>query len=291
MLFRSTGATGYLGSHLVKALLDKNHHVIILKRSASDTRRIAEVLPRIASYDVDRCELSRPFEEHGPMDAIFHTATTYGRKGESVSEIFETNTAFPLRLLETATAFKTETFFNTDTSLPRDLNAYAFSKKQFMEWGKLYTEQEEIRFVNIVLEHFYGSDDDDSKFTTWVIKSCLQNVPELKLTTGDQKRDFIYIDDVVEAYLLLIGNIGNHEVTYHEFGLGSGTAVTVRQFVELVHRLAGSRTRLHFGAVTYRPNEQMELKADISLFEKLGWRCNTTLQTGIEKTIEGERSR
>ncbi len=280
-----TGATGYLGSHLVKALLEQDHRVIILKRSTSDTRRIAEVLPRLESYDVDRCELSLPFEEHGLIDAIMHTATAYGRRGESAQEIFETNTAFPLRLLEVATFFKTETFLNTDTILPRDLNVYALSKKQFAEWGKVYAEQGRIRFVNILLEHFYGPDDDDSKFTTWVIKSCLKNVPELKLTAGEQKRDFIYIDDVVDAYLFLMDNMRNFGVAYREIGLGSGTAVTIRQFVKLVHRFTGSSTKLHFGAIPYRPNEQMDIKADIHDLNELGWRPNTNLEQGLNRII------
>lgn len=289
-----TGATGYLGSHLVKALLDNGHKVIILKRSTSDTKRIIEVLPRIASYDVDRCELSLPFEEHGPIDAIIHTATSYGKKGEPDSEIFEANTAFPLRLLETASLFNTNTFFNTDTFFNMEpirynyLVCYTLSKKQFLEWGKLFANAAKIHFVNIRLEHIYGPDDNDSKFTAFIIKSCLQNVPELKLTAGEQKRDFIYIDDVTSAYEVLLENT-MRTMQFQEYSLGRGVAIPIREFVEVVHRISGAETQLNFGALPYRDNEIMFSKANTEGLRSLGWRSQVNLTEGIKKILSLEK--
>ena len=286
-----TGATGFLGSHLVKALLDEGHLVIILKRSFSDTGRIADILPRLTSYDLDRCSLEEPFEEQGKIDAIIHAATCYGRSGESVSEIFESNAAFPLRLLETAVSFATDTFFNADTSLDRFLNPYSLAKKQFADWGRLFACQGRIRFVNVELEHFYGAGDDASKFLTHVIDSCLDNVPELPLTAGAQRRDFIHIDDVVAAYLLLLKNNSGSGQAFQEYDLGSGEAIGLRELVETVHRLAGSNTRLNFGALPYRDNEVMESHADISSLLALGWSCKVSLADGLRKTIEEEASK
>ena len=62
-------------------------------------------------------------------------------------------------------------------------------------------------FINMRLEHFYGPGDADSKFTAHVMNSCLRNVPELKLTLGEQRRDFFYIEDVVSAYLIILEKI------------------------------------------------------------------------------------
>ena len=139
-----------------------------------------------------------------PSKAVVHTATCYGRNRETPLEVFEANLKFPLDLLEKAALFSTDTFFNTDTILYKYLNGYSLSKHQFVEWGKQYADEHKIKFCNIKLEHMYGPGDDDSKFTTYVINSCLNNVPEVKLTLGEQERDFIYIDDVVSAYQLLL---------------------------------------------------------------------------------------
>jgi nucleoside-diphosphate-sugar epimerase len=286
-----TGATGFLGSHIVKALLKDVHQVIILKRSFSDARRIVKVLPLIAAYDLDQCELEEPFKYHGKIDAVIHTATCYGRNGERESHVFEVNTAFPLRLLEVAALFNTDTFFNTDTILYKYLNSYALSKKHFLEWGKQFANLGKIRFVNIKLEHIYGPGDDDSKFTTHVIKSCLRNVPELKLTAGEQKRDFIYIDDVVSAYCLLLQIAHEQPSLFQDYGLGSGKATSIREFVETVHRLTQSKTVLKFGALAYRQHEIMESKANVEPLKTLGWDSKVSLEEGIQAVIREEGRR
>ena len=112
------------------------------------------------------------------------------------------------------------------------------------------------------LEHFYGPKDVDSKFTTHVMNSCLRNVPELKLTSGEQKRDFIYIDDVVSAYLIILDNIKGFSDFFNEFDVGSGAAVSIRDFVEKVHQITDSQTHLAFGSIPYRTGEVMSSNAN-----------------------------
>lgn len=280
-----TGATGFLGSHLVKALLKEDYRVIILKRSFSKTWHLDDVLSQLITYDLDLCELKQPFQDIDSIDAVIHTATCYGRHRERVSEIFQSNTAFPLKLLETAIAFQTETFINTDTMLDRQLNSYALSKHQFREWGEQLANQDKIRFVNIKLEHMFGPEDDDSKFTTYVVKSCCDQAPELTLTPGEQERDFIYIDDVVSAYSLLLKKARQQAEFYQEYELGSGKAVSIREFVETVHRLTDSQTVLNFGARSYREHEIMFSQADITKLKNLGWLPQYSLEKGLNTTI------
>lgn len=280
-----TGVSGYLGSRLAQALIGRGHRVIGLKRKCSSLRRIESLLPELELYDLDGLDYAMPFASHGKVDAVIHTATCYGRNGEHASQIAEVNTAFPLRLLEAAVDAGAPVFLHTDTALDKYLNAYALSKKHFAEWGRYFADAGRIRFLNARLEHFYGPNDDASKFTSHVMQSCLNNVGELKLTKGEQKRDFIYIDDAVEAILTVLEKRDALHGSFIEFDVGSGEAVTIRQFVETVHRLARSKTKLNYGAIPYRKGEVMLAEADISILQHLGWQPRYSLEQGLQRAM------
>jgi nucleoside-diphosphate-sugar epimerase len=289
-----TGATGFLGSNLLRRLCMDGHEVAALKRRSSRLERVSEFSNVAAWYNADEIDLALPFQRHGHFDAVIHTATRYGRNNEPTSLILESNTTFPLRLLETAAFFNVETFFNTDSYFNTDtirllyLNKYALTKKYFTECGRLMAESGSIRFVNIRLEHMYGSGDASHKFTMHIIRQCLQNVSEIPLTAGEQRRDFIYIDDVIAAYMLLLEKQAALQAGYIEVGVGSGCAVPVRTFAELVHRLCHSTSHLEFGALPYRPHEIMASAADTSMLLSLGWQPRFSLEEGLKKAIEQE---
>lgn len=285
-----TGVTGFLGSHLAKALLDVGYDVVGLKRKSSSLHRVELITSDVKFFDIEDIDFNNLFRNCGKIDTIIHTATCYGRNHESVSEIFAANTEFPLRLLDAGSRAGVEMFLNTDTILDKYLNLYSLSKNQLLQWGKFFSMHEKIRFGNIRLEHFYGPNDDPLKFSAYVINSCLGNVPELKLTKGEQKRDFIYIDDVVSAYIVLLEKMSSLSSSFVELDVGSGQAITIREFVETVHRLTASKSYLAFGALPYREGEVMHSEADITGLEALGWQCRYDIETGIKQVIERERA-
>ncbi|MGF6903736.1 NAD-dependent epimerase/dehydratase family protein [Paraburkholderia sp. GAS348] len=286
-----TGVTGFLGSRLAGALLAANYTVVGLRRAHSDTRRIRGIQADLSLFNVDADALATPFRKHGKIDAVVHTATCYGRAGEDASEILEANTMFPVRLLETAAHFKVNCFLNTDTSLNsaavghRCVSEYALSKKQFLEWGRYFSDEKRLALINVPLEHMYGPEDDQKNFTARVINACVNNWPELPLTRGEQERDFVYVDDVVSAYLLLLRTSQSVKADFAEYPLGSGRAVSVKHFVETVHRISGSTTHLAFGAIPYREHEIMFSEAKIDRIKALGWTPRTSLDTGIKKVL------
>ncbi len=281
-----SGITGFLGSCLAIALLKSGYGVVGLKRKSSSLHRLDPILSKITLYDVEDLDFSIPFREHKKINAVIHTATCYGRNDENNLQVFEVNTAFSLRLLNAVISAGVQTFLNTDTALDKYLNSYSLSKKQFAEWGKYLSQKGQITFLNARLEHFYGPGDSDSKFTTYIIKGCLQNIPELKLTLGEQQRDFIFIDDVTTAFLTLLAK----EKTFSgfiEFDVGSGKAIMIKDFVEMVRELTKSSTFLNFGAVPYRKNEAMFCQAKPAFLYNLGWKPRYTLEQGILRTIKG----
>ena len=198
-----TGATGFIGSQLVKNLVERNYQVAIFKRSFSDTKRIQNCLSQITAYDIDRCNIEKPFQDFDKIDAVVHTATATGRCQESIIEIFEANTAFPLKLLNAAKDFQVKTFINTDTYINKskilypELGSYSLSKKHFQQWGEQIALTHQIEFINLRLEYVFGEGDYRNKLIPSAIEQFLSNSPELKLTSGEQRRDFIHVEDVV----------------------------------------------------------------------------------------------
>jgi nucleoside-diphosphate-sugar epimerase len=131
----------------------------------------------------------------------------------------------------------------------------------------------------------YGPGDDSSKFTTFIFESLKKNVPQIELTPGEQKRDFVYIDDVVEAYVVLLEK-QKEKTEFSEFEIGSGEAVSIRDFVETAKDVIGAKTKLLFGARKYREHEIMFSQADIKkLQEYCGWDPHVPLNKGILKSL------
>lgn len=290
-----TGATGFLGSALAKYWVQAGHDLTLLVRSTSSLQRVQSLLPtaKLATWSLADSDVVRLVRETSP-DMIVHAACAYGRQGESVLQIFDTNIRLGMLLLDAvrANGRKRVGFINTGTALDSMTSNYALSKQQFAQWGDMLARQhpDALQFVNIRLQHMYGPGDDRSKFPTLVLHACQHHDPRLALTAGEQRRDFIYIDDVVSAYDVVAQNL--HEFALSDqVDLGSGYAPTVRSFVEQIHSLTGSRTELQFGAVPYRENETMLCLADIRRLVELGWKPAYSLDQGIRKTIELEFNR
>lgn len=286
-----TGATGFLGSALAKHWTQAGHQLTLLVRPTSSLRRVEALLPAMhLAKCISDSDIVQLVQNTVP-DVIVHTACAYGRLGETALQVLDANVRLGMLLLDGVLGGAGDRvgFINTGTVLEPLVSNYALSKQQFAQWGDVLAQQnpELLQFVNIRLQHMYGPSDDPSKFTSHVLHTCQQHQPQLALTAGEQRRDFIYIDDVVSAYDVVLRELSELSVS-DQLDVGSGNAPTVRSFVEQVHASTGSCTELQFGAIPYRANESMLCQADTRRLQKLGWQPAYSLEQGIQKTIELE---
>ena len=214
-----------------------------------------------------------------------------------MQQILETNLMFGIKLLNTSISFNSKSFFNTSTFFNigalsyKYLNYYALSKKQFEDWLQLASDK--IQVVNLKLEHMFGEQDGNDKFTSWILNELQQEKPNIPLTAGSQKRDFIYIDDVVSAYLTCLEKAPQLKA-FNDIEVGTGVLTLVKTFVTLVketlEKLKGRpiATELNFGALPYREGEIMEPQVDNSKLCSLGWQPKKSLEENIEQFVKHE---
>lgn len=282
-----TGSTGYLGSHLLRSLINNGHKVYCLKRASSNLDRVRDIASQVTWIELETADFNHFFASH-KIEYVLHCATDYGRKQVDPSGTIEANLILPLKLLHAAAVNKVGVFINTDTILDKGVSNYSLSKKQFADWLESYSDR--VVGINVALEHFYGPGDDPSKFVTFIIQALLNNVDSIKLTEGRQKRDFIYIDDVIQAFMVLLNKASTLEHRYYRFEVGTAQPVELRKFVALAQQFSGNqKTLLDFGAVPYRKNEVMASDVDISGLRALGWKPEISLEDGLRKTIEIEK--
>ena len=285
-----TGGNGYLGRNLARFLVNSGHKVCLPVRIHSDISKLEDLSKHLSIKRFNsRKELEQIIINFKP-ESLIHLACSYGRGGESDIDIIEANLVFGLSLLEILKKLEYSiNFINTDTCLQPNLNSYTLSKSQFVSWGKFLAsiENSKLTFINIRLQQFFGPGDDKSKLPGHVLHACNSNNKSLSLTEGTQLRDFIYIEDVLNAFSVILKNIGTFK-EFVEIQLGTGKSITVREFVQTIHTLTKSSTELLFGAIPSRKNEPDECLADPFLLISLGWKPEFSLVKGLKKTINLE---
>ncbi len=284
-----TGINGFLGSNLAKTL-KKEYNIIGLEYSLDNLYRIKDEIYKV--YSVENGIPHHIFTEN-KIDIVIHTATVYRNTDDSIYNMLQTNIVLPAILYELANKYNAEAFINTDSFFNNPNHSYSYlgeytlTKKHVLEWLK--TIQKETKLINMKLFHMYGPDDSPNKFVTQIINDLKNNKPTIELTPGQQKRDFIYIDDVVYAYQTVISNLGEISNSYIEFEVGTGKAITLKQFVETTAQVTKSKSKLLFGAIKYREGEIMLSEADNSKLLELAWEPKTNIIKGLKMIINNKQ--
>ena len=287
-----TGATGFIGSHLVDRLTKRGAAVSILVRDRPD--RIARDEPNLC---VVRGDLSHPFLI-SDASTVFHLAAIshVGRALENPLQTFETNTSGTLTVLEairrspsverlvfvsSAHVYGTPRYIPIDEGHPvRAQEPYAASKLAAEAFVSAYSSAYGIPFAIARLFNTYGP----RQHPDFVIPSIIKNaLTKDALTLGNltPTRDFTYIEDIVEALLRLA------ETGEGIYNVASGVEVSIETLVARVSEILGKPLTIS-SQLAQRRSAAVEIErmcADISRIKALGWTPRVSLVDGLTKTI------
>jgi CDP-glucose 4,6-dehydratase len=309
-----TGATGMIGSWLVKDLLARNAHVVVLVLDADpqsellrsgDLQRSTVVNGSLQDFSV----LERAINLH-EIDTVFHLAaqTIVEAAYRSPLQTFETNIRGTYNLLEACRAYSgrikqvviasSDKAYGEQTSLPytEDMplsgrHPYDVSKSCADALARAYHVTYELPVTIARCGNVYGGGDLNwSRIVPGTIRSLMRGErPELR-SDGTYIRDYTYVKDVTRGYIHLAECTDEDRIRGEAFNFGSGTPMTVFEMVASIQRLMG----LEKIKSVVRGDARGEIKNQFLSTEKarsvLGWEAHYGLEMGLKETIEWYRS-
>ena len=294
-----TGGAGFIGSHLVKALVKAGHQVRVLDNlSTGSVENLADVLDAIEFVRGDVRDYGVIESAVGGVDAVVHLAALID-VAESVEKpdlYFDVNVRGTYNVAKASKNVSTFVFASSSAiygepirvPIPEDhplmpKSPYAASKISGEAFVQAFANQYGFRPVILRLFNVYGP--KQSRAYAGVIIEFIRRVsrgePPVIFGDGEQTRDFIHVSDVVEAIMLLLRN----EWARGVFNIGSGEGVTINYLARLILKLMG-REDLRPIYAPPRPGDIRHSIADISRAQKeLGFKPKVKLEVGIKELI------
>ncbi len=295
-----TGATGFLGAHIVRSLLTAGKTVVAAKRESSDPWRLDQVIEKVTTMDMDLTgpdTIGRSVALAEP-DVIIHCAA-YGVRFDEQDEhtAVAVNVDGSLELLKASAACGVERFVHIgscfeygDKDHPvredeelKPTSMYALTKARASTL--LLQSAEDLGVTLTVLRPFglWGPLEAGYRLVPQIIDACINKKP-LDLTGCEQIRDYTYITDMA-GYITAIAFSEDFPV-YPVVNLGSGKPVALKDFVLSVAEQLGAESLMRFGVLPYRSTEMCQVVADITRQRALlGEPIPAPFEQGVSATV------
>ena len=175
---------------------------------------------------------------------------------------------------------------------------YAIAKIAGIKLCESYNRQYGTDFRSVMPTNLYGMNDNFHPENSHVIAALIRRIHEAKTNndesviiwgTGNVRREFLYVDDMADACLFVIGLDSevyqkNTKAMLSHINVGTGEDVSIREVAELIKTVVGFQGELIFD--TNKPDGTFRKLTDVSKLSDLGWRYKTPLQDGLEKTYQ-----
>lgn len=287
-----TGATGYIGSQLVRRLVRDGWEVAIVARPGSSLAVLDAVLPVISVqlHDGSTDGMIAAVAAARP-DVVFHLASLFlaQHKSDDIAALVGSNLLFSTQLVEAMAVNDVHYLINTGTSwqhyesaIYNPVNLYAATKQAFEDILAYYVEAGLLKTITLALFDTYGPNDPRKKLVT-LLRSTAASGVALHMSPGEQVIDLVHIDDVLDAFVLAAAQIEKQATSSAHYGVSSGETLSLRQFVQLFEKVTGKPVPIVWGGRAYREREVMVPWRAPAL---AGWAPRIRLEDGL-RAVEG----
>lgn len=290
-----TGAAGFIGANLVRRLLGDGHEVHVFVRPGHSSWRLEEIRNKIHIHLVDICGkgLAGIVKDIRP-ERVFHLAAHGAYSSQTdLRRIVQTNMIGTMNLVEACLDGGFESFVNTGSSSEYGFKDHAPSESEPLEPNSIYAVTKaaatlycrhtalsrRVHLPTLRLYSVYGAFEEPSRLVpTLIVKGMQGKWPPL--VSPDVARDFVYVEDVVGAYLLAAERRGPELGAI--YNVGTGVQTSMRQVTAVAQRVLGIRAKAAWGTMPNRQWDTHIWRSDNRKIKRdLGWRPRITFETGL----------
>lgn len=301
-----TGGAGFIGSHVVDALLAEGYEVVILDDLS--TGRESNLNPRAKFYKMDIRDprVEEIFAAERP-DYVDHHAAQMNVRRSIKEPLFDAdvNIRGSLNLIENAKKYGVKRFvyistggaaFGEPVYLPCDENhpvnpicQYGASKHTVEHYLYMYNVNYGLPYTVLRYPNVYGPRQDprgEAGVIAIFTGQMLRGEPVVINGDGEQERDYVYVGDLARANVLAISSM---DVSSGIFNLGCGRGTTVNQLYQALKDITGYSNEAAYGPAIVGEINKIYLDATRAR-EQLGWTPTLSLEEGLAKTVAYQRA-
>jgi len=294
-----TGGAGFIGSHVVDRLVLEGHEAVVVDNLSTGKRRNLNRAARFYKIDIQSWRLERVFRNERP-NVVMHLAAQMDVRKSVEDPIFDAqvNVLGMLNVLQHAVKHgvrkvifsssggaiydEQEVFPAPETHITQPLSPYGLSKLCGEQYLSYYQRVGGIQMVNLRYANVYGPRQDpygEAGVVAIFIQKMLNNEQAIINGNGRQTRDFVFVDDVVEANLAVMG-----QDTQGTYNVGTGIETSVNDLFRILVEQTGSKCKELHGPA--KKGEQARSVIDpTKLRQELSWEPRVELSEGLKRTV------